>query len=168
MPLQYRAKLAENAPKVTDPESGLKLNPGVQANRKESSFYKEYAALVPSGYNRTMRAVVCVRLYATASRVYCCVWIFPKDGGPTHAGGGHAGGYGYHKASAAMESALDAAGVKLESRVEPAARRDGIKARAKYERGGLAGRGDSAMLEALHALAKAAGYPRARSYVAHA
>lgn len=48
---------------------------------------------------------------AKASAVYCSVWINDKD---FHSSGhGSAGGYGYHKISAAFADALNSAGVEL-------------------------------------------------------
>lgn len=54
------------------------------------------------------------------------------------AGGGRAGGYGYHKASAALEVALMCAGFTFSN--------------------AIAGRGETAMTEALKACAVALGY----------
>lgn len=74
------------------------------------------------------------------SVVYCSVRIKTRDGRYT-SGAGNAGGYGYHKASAALGDALTSAGVRLDSAIN--------------------GRGDSAMRDALRAVAEAAGYPGA-------
>ena len=61
------------------------------------------------------------------------VWIHGDD---LHgSGGGKAGGYGYHKESAALEEALSAAGIRMSE--------------------GIGGRGDQAMFEALEVLARA-------------
>lgn len=69
-----------------------------------------------------------------ASPVYCSVWL--HTAGHT-SGHGTARGYGYHKQSAALQAALDSAGVKLETAV------DGV--------------GDGAMDDAMLALARFAG-----------
>lgn len=42
---------------------------------------------------------------------YCCLWIHGEN--IWFSGKGQAGGYGYHKTSAAFQGALDSAGVKL-------------------------------------------------------
>lgn len=169
MPLQYRAKLPAQPVRIEDRETGLKLLPGINANRKESGFYQELSMLIPSPYDKhESRAVVTVRLYSTGSRIYSCVWIHPKDG-ETVGGGGFAGGGGYHKGSAAMSAALERAGVQIEHKEGPdsfnATR--GRKVSRKYKPGGLSGRGDSSMRQVMKALSKAAGHPRARLHVSH-
>ena len=76
---------------------------------------------------------------ASASTVYCSVWITTRDG--RHLSGrGSAGGGGYHKESAALEGALISAGVRLE--------------------GTIGGCGEGPMRLALLAVARAAGYGR--------
>jgi hypothetical protein len=74
---------------------------------------------------------------ASASTVYCSAWIHGKDGS-YYSGKGDAGGYGYHKESAALECALDAAGFEF----------------AK----GWGGSGEQAMNEALLAVARRVGW----------
>lgn len=71
-----------------------------------------------------------------ASPVYCSVWI--GGNGHTASGHGSASGYGYHKRSAAMQAAIDSAGIKLSEPID--------------------GRGDSAQRDALSAIARAMGY----------
>lgn len=62
-----------------------------------------------------MREVITVRVYmgrsSTASTVYASVWIRGKQ--TCMSGHGTAGGYGYHKESAAIGCALRNAGVEL-------------------------------------------------------
>ena len=69
------------------------------------------------------------------SPVYCSIWI---RGGLDCSGTGKASGCGYHKASAAAGAAFRSAGVELAQDIE--------------------GRGDSAVVEAMHAIANAIGY----------
>ena len=69
-----------------------------------------------------------------SSRVYCSVWIC-TPGSDYLSGTGWAGGGGYHKESAALQDALESAGVKLSSPID--------------------GRGESAMHEALEAIGRA-------------
>lgn len=54
---------------------------------------------------------------ASASVVYCSVWVYPPlaTGAPSTSGRGSAGGCGYHKESAALEDAFASAGVKFEA-----------------------------------------------------
>jgi hypothetical protein len=72
-----------------------------------------------------------------ASPVYCSVWIRTRDG-HYFAGHGLARGYGYDKKSAALDAALDSAGIALAARID--------------------GCGDSTARVALLAIADAAGY----------
>ncbi len=51
-----------------------------------------------------------------ASVVYCSVWI--RGNGIEISGRGSAGGYGYHKESAALQDALASAGVVLEKSID--------------------------------------------------
>jgi len=74
-----------------------------------------------------------------ASTVYCSVWIGARGEG-YYTGRGQAGGYGYHKTSAAFAAAVRSAGITLE--------RD------------VAGVGDSAVREAITAIGAACGYGR--------
>lgn len=109
---------------------------GVLQNRKEGSFTEEYTihtlAKRVKG-DRYSRPVVTARIYrgAKGTRTYACVWLNGIDA----AGGAFAGGGGYHKASAAVQYALKAAGVSLSENI--------------------AGCGDNAIEEALLAVAKA-------------
>ena len=73
----------------------------------------------------------------SASTVYCSVWIRTADG-DFISGHGSAGGYGYHKTSAAFQDAIDSAGIKLEASVH--------------------GCGDRPMKRAMLAIARACGY----------
>lgn len=75
-----------------------------------------------------------------ASRVYASLWVHGK--GVHCAGSGWAGGYGYHKPSAAAAAAFADAGICLDE--------------------GIAGRGDSAITSALHAVGIALGYDTVR------
>lgn len=104
---------------------------------------------------------------ASASTVYCSVWINKRgirqpDGSYSpsfHTSGrGSAGGYGYHKASAALGEALGSAGVLL---FGSPYRRDEDKALSAKDRkrpAHIGGCGSTAMEEALKAVAVALGY----------
>jgi hypothetical protein len=120
-----------------------------RSHRKEGKVYfEEYAALVPSEYSDA-KAAVTLRLYLTNSMAYCCIWIAsgPKFDKYTQ-GSGSAGGYGYHRPSAAAAEAIKNAGFDLSS--------------------DIAGRGDEAIKQAVKALAKSIGYPKALIHKAHA
>ena len=73
---------------------------------------------------------------SSASRVYCSVWL--RGHGTEASGRGMAGGGGYHKPSAAFSAALDSAGVTLDAAID--------------------GRGETAVIEAAAALARALGF----------
>ena len=76
----------------------------IHKHRKESSFRRQLSLVDLSDGEE----IACVRFYGNGERSYCCAW-FHKSG--QHArGSGWAGGYGYHKDSAAMQSALNVAG----------------------------------------------------------
>lgn len=74
----------------------------------------------------------------SASTVYASVWAHSKDGKIYLSGRGSAGGYGYHKESAAIKGAMESAGVTFD----------------RHWGGG----GESAIREAMHALAKRLGW----------
>ena len=100
--------------------------------RKEKGFYRQISMID----SRDGSAIVQARWYWPgrdgASTCYCCVWIHGDD---SHGrGGGRAGGYGYHKESAALLAALNDAGA--------------------YVSEDIGGRGDQAMFEALEVLAR--------------
>jgi hypothetical protein len=120
------------------------------SHRKEVKVYfEEYAALVPSSNKGYTKAAVTLRLYLTDSKAYCCIWIAsgPKFDNYTQ-GSGSAGGYGYHRPSAAAGEAIRNAGFGLSEDIN--------------------GRGDEAIREAVQAIARAVGYPRALIHKAHA
>lgn len=76
---------------------------------------------------------------SSASVVHCSLWVRTRDG-RYFSGEGQAGGYGYHKTSAALDAAVDSAGIKLEKRFD--------------------GCGETAMHVALLAIGRACGYAR--------
>jgi len=47
---------------------------------------------------------------SNASVVYCCLWLHGNNGA---SGKGNAGGWGYHKESAALQEAITSAGIEL-------------------------------------------------------
>jgi len=102
----------------------------IAANRKEKHFTAQYS-IVTSDYSQP----VILRLYGTQSTNYACLWVNYKE---VHiSGGGKAGGYGYHRASAAAQVAINNAGIVLSQDID--------------------GRGEGAIQDALKAIARALG-----------
>lgn len=104
----------------------------------------------------TERRVVTCRVYMSASRnastVYASMWA--NSGNVDVSGSGKASGYGYHKASAAIDCAIRSAGVELYGTpyTNPHDEVDFSK------RASISGVGDSAVESALLAIAHALGY----------
>lgn len=112
----------------------------ISGNRKEDYFYYQYTVV-----DDKFTDIIILRYYATKTRIYACIWVHAA---PLYlSGGGYAGGYGYDKASAAAESAINDAGIKLS---EP-----------------IGGCGDSAVQKALKAIALACGYDNVHILTAH-
>ena len=89
-----------------------------------------------------LKEVIAVRCYmgrsANASTVYASVWINTSE---VHTSGkGKASGYGYHKESAAIGDAINSAGIMLDT--------------------DISGVGNSAIRDALTAIANALGFER--------
>lgn len=99
--------------------------------RDNQALIEEYAVLAPRADGIAL-LVTCLSLARNASRITSIIWV-----GGVH-GSGWAGGYGYHKQSAAVSAAIASAGFELDQ--------------------DIAGRGDSAITEALCAVAIAV-YP---------
>ena len=118
---------------------------------------------------KTEREIVDCRTYGAGATVYCSIWVHsikenkrPTDwayGGTS--GKGSAGGYGYHKSSAAVADAIRSAGIVLtgdpygrpSNSDTPAQTRAMLKKPAH-----IGGCGDESIRCALLAIAYAAGY----------
>lgn len=87
-----------------------------------------------------------------ASMVYCSIWCHSRHRDISVAGIGSAGGYGYHKPSAAFQEALDSAGIKLSGD------QYGREKHNKPSR--VDGCGDSAVDRACMAIVKALGFKK--------
>lgn len=87
-----------------------------------------------------------------ASVVYASIWVQTSKGAWC-AGHGSAGGYGYHKESAAIQDAIDSAGIELFGDVYGGDNKERAKKQAY-----IGGVGDTAIKYALEAIARAAGY----------
>lgn len=113
---------------------------------------------LPSG---ELREVVTARCYmgrsASASVVHAVMWVRCADGHWT-SGSGHAGGYGYHKESAAIASAISSAGVTLQD-LDRTDRPD-----RWFDFGGT---GTSYYPQVFEAIARAAGYRGRTLLVSH-
>ena len=97
----------------------------------------------------TGRAIVTARTYCPGTVAYACIWIGSTSRTPYARGTGKAGGYGYHKESAALAQAISDAGIQLSQ--------------------SISGVGDKAMREACEAIARAvSGKRRLIFHEAHA
>lgn len=113
----------------------------IAPNRKEKHFTAQYS-IVTGDYSQP----VILRLYGTQAKNYACLWVNYKE---VHiSGGGSAGGYGYHRPSAAAQVAINNAGIALSADID--------------------GRGDSAIQDALKAIARALGLTEFGLIEAHA
>lgn len=88
----------------------------------------------------------------SASTVYCSLWV---HGDNYTSGHGKASGYGYHKSSAALASAINSAGIDLMG-ANYAYVKDDTRINFK-SRAYIGGCGDSSMEMAMKAIARAAG-----------
>jgi hypothetical protein len=116
------------------------------SHRKENSLHKEFALVIPSEYrpNET-HAIATLRIYWPGTVAYACLWVNSE---PVHtSGSGSAGGGGYCKMSAAAGEAITNAGFNLDKSIR--------------------GVGESAVCEAMHALAECLGHPEALLHIAH-
>ena len=116
------------------------LPSAMQSNGKNMSPQKELVGGMSAVavVNGKMREVVVARWYMArksdgASPVYASIWTY--GAGFDISGHGRATGYGYHKASAALSTALESAGIVLSERID--------------------GLGDGAIRRALEAIARA-------------
>ena len=105
-------------------------------NKKE--LVNSWSVIVNSedGLKNIITARCCMGRSANASTVYASIWVHGKD--HQTSGTGKAGGYGYHKQSAAISEAIKSAGITLDK--------------------DISGMGDSAIEEALEAIAQALGF----------
>lgn len=117
-------------------------------HRKESKcYFKSYKMVVPSdisGMSNYSKIVVDCRIYDSGgSKITACIWVNPKS----LSGSGYAGGYGYHKESAAVADAIRNASIDLSE--------------------DISGVGNSAIERAMISIAKMAGFPNAILVVSH-
>lgn len=139
-----------NSPSMKAVFSDPKQNGKNYANDKEMTA----AYSIVGKVNGTLQEVVVLRAYmsraTSASVVYASLWV---RGNTYIAGHGQAGGYGYHKESAAAEAAIQSAGIELFGNVySNADEKPNFKKRVSF-----GGCGTDSMKEALKAIARTAG-----------
>lgn len=126
-------------------------------NKELVSAYSLVVRL-PSG---ELREVITVSCYmgrsASASVVHAVMWVKCVDGEWT-SGSGSAGGYGYHKESAAIADAISSAGIELQ---------DLDRTDRKDRWFDLSGTDTSYYLQVFEAIARAAGYHGRTLLVSH-
>lgn len=100
--------------------------------RIEKGFKQEIVALVMTAAN-ALSPIVTLRTYGTQNTNYACIWISGE--GAWGNGSGKAGGYGYHRESAAAQEAIESAGIYLAhsiSGVGQFAMEDAVRVIAEY------------------------------------
>ena len=109
----------------------LELTYGLNiSHRKENHFMEQYSLI--HLHQGEFKEAACLRIYGTQAMNYACLWIHAKEE-YYGSGSGSAGGYGYHRPSQAAMYAFNAAGIYLKE--------------------DISGRGDSAIEDAIRALA---------------
>lgn len=113
---------------------------------------------LPSGELREVITACCyMGRSASASVVYAVIWVKCADGHWT-SGNGSAGGWGYHKESAAIASAIKSAGIEL---------KDMDRTDRKDHWFDLSGTGTSYYSQVFEAIARAAGYHGRTLFLSH-
>lgn len=132
--------------------------------------------------NGEMREIVTARAYMgrsrSASTVYASIWV--HAGERYTSGTGSAGGYGYHKESAAFADAIRSAGIELwgsvygpdrynyaEKRENTLAEMRAIARKQEKQRAHIGGVGESAMRAAFEAIARAVGAKGKLLFIQH-
>jgi hypothetical protein len=80
----------------------------MQPNNKETVNTLQVVTIVKGEIKEVITARFYMGRSSQASVVYCCLWV-----GGVCSGKGNAGGYGYHKESAALDEAITSAGIEL-------------------------------------------------------
>ena len=108
------------------------------ANEKETVSTLTVVAFRDGEFHHPVTARFYMGRSKTASVVYCALWVHSPDYWTS--GRGTAGGYGYHKESAALDDAITSAGITLSR--------------------SISGVGESAMKDALTAIANGLGFDK--------
>lgn len=137
--------------KAIFPKSGTQNARNLSGDKELVSEY--HVIVYQDGEFHTPVHVMCwMGRSSSASTVYASVWVSDKRGDRWFSGHGSAGGYGYHKESAAIQEALNSAGIELRGDVYG---RDDAKKNQPAHIGGV---GESAIRAALDAVARKCGY----------
>lgn len=123
------------------PQDGI----NAKAHRKENKFQEAF--LLMAIYKGELIQIAELRIYGTNAKNYACFWLHDKKSNTYCSGSGSAGGYGYHRPSAASNEAIESAGIKLSN--------------------SISGRGDSAQEQALYSIGKKLGYRKVYVIKAH-
>lgn len=121
-----------------NPDRGININ-----HRKEGNAFYSFSIIdLDAGKESAV-----IRLYYSKSgaRNYACLWVHEEEF--YSSGSDYAGGYGYHRPSAAAHGAFKNAGITLAKPID--------------------GRGDSAIEDAMRALAEFMGIKRYMIHRAH-
>lgn len=136
--------------RATLPEVGLSNARNYGGEKETVSTYT-----VVGKINGKLAVIVTARMYMgrsnSASTVYCSLWV---NFGNYTSGKGQAGGYGYHKESAALQDAISSAGIKLYGSNYP---HWGDKKPDYKKQANIGGCGTGSMETALKSIARAAG-----------
>lgn len=122
------------------PKEGLNIN-----HRKEKNFMHSYILVICE--DNKMKEIAEMRIYGTNAMNYACLWVHDSKNDIYCNGSGRAGGYGYHRPSAAASDAFLKAGIKLSE--------------------SISGRGGQMIGISLNALAKHLGYENIMIIEAH-
>lgn len=129
-------------------------------NQKETVSTFKVIAFYKGEFHEPVTCRTYMGRSASASTVYASIWVSgwrsPKGKDIDVAGHGSAGGYGYHKESAAIGDALSSAGIKLFGSAYT--RQDEKEDFTKEAR--IDGVGDAAIESALMAIGRALGYTK--------
>lgn len=118
-----------------------------------------------------IREIVTCRLWmsrsSNAHTVYGSIWVDDRANHRYYAGHGTAGGYGYHKQSAAVGSAISNAGIELygDCYTGPGEKPRGDQKENFKHRAHINGCGDKAAEDAILSIGIALGYTRKQLYL---
>ena len=114
-------------------EAKTKINATIR-EREERNIRNGYKAICISEDGKLLE-LVDLRIGQTDATAYACVWLHVVGYGTCAHGSGKAGGYGYHRSSAAAESAFRSAGMVFNqsfSGCGDSMTREAVKAAGEY------------------------------------
>lgn len=94
-------------PQITDGKFNVNF-------RKENYFTRQFTGVTLEAGK--IKEAVILRIYSTDSRCYACLWTYGN--GIYKNGSAYAGGYGYHRGSAAAAYAIENAGYILSEAID--------------------------------------------------